>query len=45
MGEEIGIDKDGVWGDESGVGLEEEGGGDLGDFADHFCVWLFVLGG
>ena len=28
--EEVGVDEDGVWGDQGGVVLEEEGGGDLG---------------
>lgn len=29
VGEEIGVHEDGVRGPEGGVGLEEEGGGDL----------------
>jgi len=45
VGEEIGVDEDRVWRDEGGIGLEEERGGNLGNFADYFCVWLFILGG
>jgi len=35
VGEEICVDEDGVGRFQSGVVLEEEGGGDLGDFADY----------
>ena len=34
VGEEVGVDQDGVGGDERVVVREEEGRGDLGDFAD-----------
>ena len=43
MGEEVGVDKDGVGRDESGIVLEEERGGDLGDFADDL-VGGFLFG-
>ena len=49
VAEEIGVDEDGVRGDEGGVVLVEERGGDLGDFADDvrlgFGFLLEGLGG
>ena len=39
MGEEVGVNEDGVGRSQSGVVLEEEGGGDLRDFAND--VWTF----
>ena len=43
MGEEVGVDKDRVGWDKAGVVGEEEGGGDLRDFAHDF-VGGFLLG-
>ena len=50
VGEKVCVDEDGVRGLEGGVVLEEEGGGDLGDFADDFvalglfgCYFCFLL--
>jgi len=42
--EEVRVDEDGVGGTEGGVVLEEEGGRDLGDFADDFWTFGFFLG-
>ena len=44
MGEEVGVDENGVGGDKGGVVLEEERGRDLGDFADDFVAFGFFPG-
>lgn len=44
MREEVGVDENGVGRDEGSVILEEEGGGNLGDFADDFVAFGCFLG-
>lgn len=38
VGKEIRVDEDGIWGDEGGVILEEEGGRDLGTMQELIIV-------